>query len=129
MERFISGEPEKIFRVNSHRFLIGLTIDGKHAWQQEEEQKGDISNCTDNLGIIVCLRALQGRSGRNLIHPTLQDNVIIERGLFHHIYHIGCAFFSFTIWLVKITCWEEIKRDWSCEKRTLKTQLRPWTKP
>ena len=22
----------------------------------------------------------------------LQDNVIIERGLFHHIYHIGCAF-------------------------------------
>ena len=28
-----------IFRVNSHKFLIGLTIDGKHAWQQEEEQK------------------------------------------------------------------------------------------
>ena len=42
-ERFISGEIKKIFRVNSDRFLIGLTIDGKHAWQQEEEQKGDIS--------------------------------------------------------------------------------------
>ena len=27
----------------SHKLLIGLTIDGKHAWQQEEEQKGDIS--------------------------------------------------------------------------------------
>ena len=28
--------------VNLHKFLIGLTIDGKHAWQQEEEQKGEI---------------------------------------------------------------------------------------
>ena len=26
-------------RVNSHRLLIGLTIDGKHVWQQEKEQK------------------------------------------------------------------------------------------
>ena len=26
-----------------HKFFIGLTIDGKHAWQQEEERKGDIS--------------------------------------------------------------------------------------
>ena len=43
MERFISGELKNIFRVNLHKFLIGLTIDGKHAWQQEEEQKGDIS--------------------------------------------------------------------------------------
>ena len=43
MERFISGELKKIFRINSHKFLIGLKIDGKHAWQQEEEQKGDIS--------------------------------------------------------------------------------------
>ena len=30
-ERLISGELKKI------------SIDGKHAWQQEEEQKGDIS--------------------------------------------------------------------------------------
>ena len=32
-----------IFRINSHIFLIGLTIDGKHVWQQEEEQKEDFS--------------------------------------------------------------------------------------
>ena len=38
------------------------------------------------------LRALQGHSGRNLIDPSLQDNVIIQSGFFHHIYHIGCAF-------------------------------------
>ena len=43
-------------------------------------------------GRILSLRALQGHSGRNLIDPLLQDNVIIQRGLFHHIYHIGCAF-------------------------------------
>ena len=43
MEQFISGELKNIFRVNFHEFLIGLTIDGKHVWQQQEEQKGDIS--------------------------------------------------------------------------------------
>ena len=48
--------------------------------------------CSDNLGTIHYLRALQGHSGSNLIDPLLQDNVIIHRGLFHHIYHIGCAF-------------------------------------
>ena len=30
--------------------------------------------------------------GRNLIDPSLQDNVIIQSGFFQHIYHIGCAF-------------------------------------
>ena len=48
--------------------------------------------CSDISGTILHLRALQGNSGRNLIDPLLQDNVIIQRGLFHHIYHIGCAF-------------------------------------
>ena len=48
--------------------------------------------CSDNSGTILYLRALQGHSGHNLIDPTLQDNVIIQRGIFHHIYHIGCAF-------------------------------------
>ena len=48
--------------------------------------------CSDNSGTILYLHALQGHSGHNLIDPALQDNVIIQRGLFHHIYHIGCAF-------------------------------------
>ena len=42
--------------------------------------------------VIVYLRALQGHSGRNLIDPSLQDNVVIQSEFFHHIYHIGCAF-------------------------------------
>ena len=48
--------------------------------------------CTDISGTIVYLRALQGHSGRNLIDLLLQDNVVIQRGFFQHIYHIGCAF-------------------------------------
>ena len=48
--------------------------------------------CSDNSGTILYLRALQGHSGHDLIDPTLQDNVMIESGIFHHIYHIGCAF-------------------------------------
>ena len=48
--------------------------------------------CSDISGTIIFLRALQGHSGRSLIDPSLQDNVIIQSGFFHHIYHIGCAF-------------------------------------
>ena len=48
--------------------------------------------CSDISRTIVYLRALQGHSGRSLIDPSLQDNVIIQCGLFHHIYHVGCAF-------------------------------------
>ena len=48
--------------------------------------------CSDDSGTILYLRALQGHSGRNLIDPMLRDNVIIQRGLFRHIYHIGCVF-------------------------------------
>ena len=28
----------------------------------------------------------------NFIDPTLQDNVVIGTGIFHYIYHVGCAF-------------------------------------
>ena len=48
--------------------------------------------CSDNSGTIQNLRALQGHSGSNLIDPTLQDNVVIGTGIFHYIYHVGCAF-------------------------------------
>ena len=44
--------------------------------------------CTDDSGIIIYFRALQGHSGRNLINPSLQDNVVIPSGF----YHIGCGF-------------------------------------
>ena len=40
---------------------------------------------------ILYLRALQGHSGRNLIDPSLQDNVLLPDNFFEYIYHIGCA--------------------------------------
>ena len=48
--------------------------------------------CSDYLGSIVYLRALQGHSGSNLIDPALQDNVLIGTGIFPYIYHVGCTF-------------------------------------
>ena len=48
--------------------------------------------CSDDSEKILYLRALQGHSGHNLIDPTLQDNVVIGTGIFHYIYHVGCAF-------------------------------------
>ena len=47
--------------------------------------------CTDSPGEILYLRAFQGHSGRNLIDPSLQDNVVIPNSFFEYIYHIGCA--------------------------------------
>ena len=47
--------------------------------------------CTDSSGIIVYLRAIQGHSGRNLIDPTLEDNVGIPSNFFQYICHVGCA--------------------------------------
>ena len=48
--------------------------------------------CTDPSGReILYLRALQCHSGRNLIDPLLQDNVLIPNDFFEYIYHIGCA--------------------------------------
>ena len=90
-ERFNSGESSFIFGINFHKTNIGRKIVGNLVWQQDEEHKGD-QYCTDDSGTIFNFRALQGHSGRNLIAPSLHDNVIIQCGLFPHIYHIGCAF-------------------------------------
>ena len=47
--------------------------------------------CSDSSGTILYLRALQDHSGRSLIDPSLQDNVIIPDGFLKYIYHVGCA--------------------------------------
>ena len=48
--------------------------------------------CTDpSVQEILYFRAHQGHPGRNLIDPTLQDNVLIPNNFFEYIYHIGCA--------------------------------------
>ena len=64
--------------------------------------------CSDNSGRILYLRALQGHSGTNLIDPTLQDNVVIGSGIFHHTYRIGCAFRSSLYYQQWIDTWRSI---------------------
>ena len=48
--------------------------------------------CTDFSGTIVYFRALQGHSGRDLVNPSLQDNVILQSNFFQYTNHVGCAF-------------------------------------
>ena len=79
MEQFNSGEHWSDERWKSCLATVGGS---KRRYQY----------CSDNSGTILYPRALQGHSGHNLIDPTLQDNVMIQRRIFHHIYHIGCAF-------------------------------------
>ena len=56
------------------------------------EEKRRFQHCTDASGTIVYFRDLQGKSGRNLIDPSLQDNVVIQSNFFQYISHVGCAF-------------------------------------
>ena len=60
-------------------------------------RKKSFQYCADSSGIIIYLRALQGHSGRNLIDPLLQDNVIIPDGFFKYVCHVGCAINLYSI--------------------------------
>ena len=72
-----------------------------HHWSDEKWKsstargggnKKRLQNCTNSSGQeILYLRALQGHSGRNLVDPSLQDNVLIPDDFFEYINHIGCA--------------------------------------
>ena len=70
-----------------------------HHWSDEKwkssmaggGEKKRFHCCSDSSGTILYFRALQGHSGRSLIDPSLQDNVIIPDGFFKYIYHVGCA--------------------------------------
>ena len=48
--------------------------------------------CSDNFGKNPLPPSSSRTLWKNLIDPSLQDNVIIQSGFFHYIYHIGCAF-------------------------------------
>ena len=85
MERFISEELKNIFRVNSHKFPHWSAYRWKACLTAGGGAKRRYQYCTDDSGIIVYFRSLQGHSGRNLIDPSLQDNVVIQDGFFQHI--------------------------------------------
>ena len=80
MEQFNSGGLNYIFEIYSHKYW------SDDRWKACSAAGGGSKRryqcCSDNLGTIFYFRALQGHSGHNLIDPTLQDIVIIQRGLF-----------------------------------------------
>ena len=82
-EHFQNPFPQSIHRSDS-RWKACLAAGGGGA-------KMRFQYCTDDSGIIIYFRALQGHSGRNLIDPSLQDNAVIPDGFFKYIYHVGCA--------------------------------------
>ena len=91
MEQLNFTKSSSIFEIITHKYNFCLMIVAKLVWQQEEGSEGRCRCCSGDSGTILYLRALQGHSGSNLIDPTLQDNVVIGSGIFHHIYHVGCA--------------------------------------
>ena len=90
MEQLNSGESKTILK---NIFLYC------HHWSDDKWKKTMAGGgnkkryqyCTDSPEVILYFRALQGHSGRSLIDPTLQDNVVIPDGFFQYIYHFGCA--------------------------------------
>ena len=91
MERLNSVESKTIFR----KYFPHCPHWSDDRWKKSMAGGGDNKKryqyCTDSSGAILYLRALQGHSGRSLIDPTLQDNVIIPDSFFQDIYHVGCA--------------------------------------
>ena len=48
--------------------------------------------CSDYLGSIIYLRALQGHSGDSIIDLAMQDHVLVIPGIFPYVYHVGSNF-------------------------------------
>ena len=73
--------PLPIQNWSDDRWLACLAAGGGSKWRYQY--------CSDYLGSIIYLRALQGHSGDSLIDLALQDNVLIGPGVFPYIYHVG----------------------------------------
>ena len=73
-------------KANLHTYFLYCPHWSDSKWKAcmagGEGNKKRFQYCTDSSGTIVYLRALQGHSGRSLIDPTLQDNVIIQSNFF-----------------------------------------------
>ena len=91
MERLNSGELRNIFETILTNLHIGLMKSGRVQWQKAGATRKDFNTGPSGQEIFY-LRALQGHSGRNLVDPSLQDNVIIPNEFFEYMYHIGRAF-------------------------------------
>ena len=92
MEQWNSTRSNSIFEIIIHKYKHWSDDRWKACLAAGGGSKRRYQYCSDDSGRILYFRALQGHSGSNLIDPTLQDNVVNGSGIFHNIYHIGCAF-------------------------------------
>ena len=53
MEQLNSARQNFIFEIIIHKCRVGLVIDGRFVWLQEEDGNEDISGCSDNLASII----------------------------------------------------------------------------
>ena len=82
MEQLNSTEINFIFEIILHKYSIGLMIVGKLVWQQEEDRKEDIS-----IALIIREESFTSELFKDTLEtisliPALQDNVMIESGIF-----------------------------------------------
>ena len=70
--------------------------------------------CTDSSGIILYLRGLQGHSGRNLIDPPLQDNVLIPNDFLEYIITLDVQSIYTPSW---IQDWYRDDKIWAKDRR------------
>ena len=77
--------------------------------------KKSFQYCVDSSGTILYLRALRGHSGRNLIDPASQDNVVISDGFCKYIYCKNTT--------PQMTCFRSAKvcTKWLQDKVTIKS--------
>ena len=97
----LQREGDGAIEINKMKFHLRNHHSQMHNWSDDRWEaclaagggsKRRYQYCSDNLGSIIYLRALQGHSGSNLIDPTLQDNVLIGPGIFSYIYQVGSNF-------------------------------------
>ena len=85
IKNFLRNQFSQIQHWSDERWKTCLTAGGG--------SKRRYQYCSDNFGTVL-LRPCSSGTLWDVISLILhyRDNVIIQRGLFHHIYHIGCAF-------------------------------------
>ena len=88
-----SARKNFFFEIIIHKYRIGVMIDGKLVWLQEEDRNEDISIALmirEQFSTSVLFKDIL--EAISFFDPTSQDNVMIGTGIFHYIYHVGSNF-------------------------------------
>ena len=91
-DRILENEKNIIFGTKLSTLNVGPMMCGREGWQEAEATKFffNIVLIREDKKFFISV-LFQGHSGRTLIDPSFQDNVLIPNSFFEYIYHIGCA--------------------------------------